>query len=77
MKGLSLHGVGVGDGGFAVRDGRFVNGMVIGSKAFVKEMASRHSLCFGEVTVKVRQYVLGMVKTYATHGQHSTPVEAA
>ena len=76
-KGLSLLGVSVGDGGFAVRDGRFVNGMIIGSKAFVKEMASRHSLCFGDVTVKVRQFVLGMVKTYATHGQRSTPVEAA
>ena len=76
-KGLSLLGVSVGDGRFAVRDGRFVNGMIIGSKAFVKEMASRHSLCFGEVTVKVRQFVLGMVKTYATHGQRSTPAEAA
>ena len=76
-KGLSLLGVSVGDGGFAVRDGRFVNGIIIGSKVFVKEMASRHSLCFGDVTVKVRQFVLGMVKTYATHGQRSTPVEAA
>ena len=76
-KGLSLLGVSVGDGGFAVRDGRFVNGMIIGSKAFVKEMASRHSLCFGDVAIKVRQLVLGMVKTYATHGQRSTPVEAA
>ena len=76
-KGLSLLGVSVGDRGFTVRDGRFVNGMIIGSKAFVKEMASRHSLCFGEVAVKVRQFVLGMVKTYATHGQRSTPVEAA
>ena len=76
-KGLSLLGVSVGDGGFAVRDGRFVNGMIIGSKAFVKEMASRHSLCFGDVTVKVRQFVLGMVKTYATHGQRSAPAEAA
>ena len=77
MKGLSLLGVSVEEGGFAVRDGRFVNGVIIGSKAFVKEMASRHLLCFGEVTVKVRQYVLGMVKTYATHGQRSTPIEAA
>ena len=76
-KGLSLLGVSVGDGGFAVRDGRFVNGVIIGSKAFVSKMASRHSLCFGEVAVKVRQFVLGMVKTYATHGQRSTPVEAA
>ena len=76
-KGLSLLGVSVGDGGFAVRDGRFVNGVIIGSKAFVKEMASRHSLCFGDVAVKVRQFVLGMVKTYATHGQRSTPADAA
>ena len=76
-KGLSLLGVGVGDRGFAVRDGRFVNGMIIGSKAFVNKMASRNSLCFGEVAVKVRQFVLGMVKTYATHGQRSTPAEAA
>ena len=76
-KGLSLLGVSVGDRGFTVRDGRFVNGMIIGSKAFVDKMASRHSLCFGEVAVKVRQFVLGMVKTYATHGQRSTPVEAA
>ena len=76
-KGLSLLGVSVGDGGFAVRDGRFVNGMIIGSKAFVNKMASRHSLCFGEVTVKVRQFALGMVKTYATHGQRSTPIKAA
>ena len=76
-KGLSLLGVSVGDGRFAVRDGRFVNGVIIGSRAFVKEMASRHSLCFGEVTVKVRQFVLGMVKTYATHGQRSTPADAA
>ena len=57
--------------------GRFVNGMIIGSKAFVNKMASRYSLCFGEVTVKVRQFVLGMVKTYATHGQRSTPIKAA
>ena len=76
-KGLSLLGVSVWDGGFAVRDGRFVNGMIIGSKAFVNKMASMHSLCFGEVTVKVRQFVLGMVKTYATHGQRSTPADAA
>ena len=76
-KGLSLLGVSVGDRGFTVRDGRFVNGMIIGSKAFVKEMASRHSLCFGDVAIKVRQLVLGMVKTYATHGQRSAPVEAA
>ena len=76
-KGLSLLGVSVGEGGFAVRDGRFVNGMIIGSKAFVKEMASRHSLCFGEVAVKVKEFMLGMVKTYATHGQRSTPAEAA
>ena len=76
-KGLSLLGVSVGDRGFTVRDGRFVNGMIIGSMAFVNKMASRHSLCFGEVAVKVRQFVLGMVKTYATHGQRSTPVEAA
>ena len=76
-KGLSLLGVSVGEGGFAVRDGRFVNGMIIGSKEFVKEMASRHSLCFGEVAVKVKEFMLGMVKTYATHGQRSTPAEAA
>ena len=76
-KGLSLLGVGVRDGGFAVRDGRFVNGVIIGSKAFVKEMASRHALCFGDVAVKVRQFMLGLVKTYATHGQRSAPAEAA
>ena len=66
-----------GEGGFAVRDGRFVNGVIIGSRAFVGEMASRHSLCFGDVAVKVRQFVLGMVKTCATHGQRSNPAEAA
>ena len=76
-KGLSLLGVEWGEGGFAVRDGRFVNGVIIGSRAFVGEMASRHSLCFGDVAVKVRQFVLGMVKTYATHGQRSIPAEAA
>ena len=76
-KGLSLLGVEGGEGGFAVRDGRFVNGVIIGSRAFVGEMASRHSLCFGDVAVKVRQFVLGMVKTCATHGQRSTPAEAA
>jgi hypothetical protein len=76
-KGLSLLGVEWGEGGFAVRDGRFVNGVIIGSRAFVGEMASRHSLCFGPVSVKVRQFVLGMVKTCATHGQRSTPAEAA
>ncbi|MBP3405616.1 MAG: hypothetical protein J6N18_05890, partial [Kiritimatiellae bacterium] len=76
-KGLSLLGAVEGDGGFAVRDGRFVNGVIIGSRGFVGEMASRHSLCFGSVAVKVRQYVLGMVKTYATHGQRSAPAEAA
>ena len=77
LKGLSLLGVSVGDGGFTVRDGRFVNGVIIGSKAFVSKMASSHSLCFGDVAVKVRQFVLGMVKTYATHGQRSIPAEAA
>ena len=41
------------------------------------EMAVRHALCFGEVAVKVREYVLGMVKTYATHGQRSAPPQAA
>ena len=76
-KGLSLLGVSVGDGGFAVRDGRFANGVIIGSRAFVGEMASRHSLCFGAVAVKVRQFVLGTVKTCATHGQRSAPAEAA
>ena len=76
-KGLSLLGVEWGEGGFAVRDGRFVNGVIIGSRAFVGEMASRHSFCFGDVAVKVRQFVLGMVKTCATHGQRSTPAEAA
>ena len=76
-KGLSLLGVEWGEGGFAVRDGRFVNGVIIGSRTFVGEMASRHSLCFGDVAVKVRQFVLGMVKTCATHGQRSTPAEAA
>jgi REP element-mobilizing transposase RayT len=76
-KGLSLLGVEWGEGGFAVRDGRFVNGVIIGSRAFVGEMASRHSLCFGDVAVKVRQFVLGMVKTCATHGQRSTPADAA
>ena len=76
-KGLSLLGVEWGEGGFAVRDGRFVNGVIIGSREFVGEMASRHSLCFGPVSVKVRQFVLGMVKTCATHGQRSTPAEAA
>ena len=76
-KGLSLLGVEWGEGGFAVRDGRFVNGVIIGSRAFVGEMASRHSLCFGPVSVKVRQFVLGMVKTCATHGQRSNPAEAA
>ena len=76
-KGLSLLGVVEGEGGFAVRDGRFVNGVIIGSRAFVGEMASRHSLCFGSVAVKVRQFVLGMVKTCATHGLRSTPAEAA
>ena len=76
-KGLSLLGVEWGEGGFAVRDGRFVNGVIIGSRAFVGEMASRHSLCFGDVAVKVRQFVLGMVKTCATHGQRSNPAEAA
>ena len=63
---LSLPGTVVGDGGFAVRDGRFVNGVIIGSRGFVGEMASRHSLCFGEIAVKVRQYVLGMVNTQRT-----------
>jgi len=67
----------VGEGGFAVRDGRFVNGVIIGSRGFVEEMAGRHALCFRGVAVKVRQFVLGMVKTYATHGQRSTPSEAA
>jgi len=76
-KGLSLLGVSVGDGGFAVRDGRFVNGVIIGSRAFVGEMACMHALCFGAVAVKVKLFVLGMVKTYATHGQRSTPAEAA
>ena len=76
-KGLSLLGVEWGEGGFAVRDGRFVNGVIIGSRTFVGEMASRHSLCFGDVAVKVRQFVLGMVKTCATHGQRSIPAEAA
>ena len=76
-KGLSLVGAVDGEGGFMVRDRRFVNGMIIGSRGFVGEMAGRHALCFGDVAVKVRQYVLGMVKTYATHGQRSAPAEAA
>ena len=76
-KGLSLLGVSVGDGGFAVRDGRFVNGVIIGSRAFVGEMASRHALCFGAVAVKVKLFVLGMVKTYATHGQRSIIAKVA
>ena len=77
LRGLSLVGAVEGDGGFAVRDGRFVNGVIIGSRGFVGEMVGRQALCFGSVAVKVRQYVLGMVKTYATHGQRSAPAEAA
>ena len=58
-----------------MRDGRFVNGGIIGSRGFAGEMAGRHALCFGLVAVKVRHYVLGMVKTYATQGRRSAPAK--
>lgn len=77
LKGLSLLGAWGGGGEFAVRDGRFSNGVIIGGREFVGDMARRHALCFGEVAVKVKPYVLGLLKTYATHGQRSEPTRAA
>ena len=66
-----------GGGEFTVRDGRFSNGMIIGGKQFVSDMARRHALCFGEIAVKVKLHIIGLTKTYATHGQRSLSVTAA
>ena len=77
LKGLSLLGELAGGGEFTVRDGRFSNGMIIGGKQFVNDMARRHALCFGEIAVKVKPHILGLTKTYATHGQRSLSVTAA
>lgn len=76
-KGLSLRGVSEGVGEFAVRDGRFSNGVILGGSAFVSNMASKHMHCFGEVDVKIKPYILGLLKTYATHGQRSETPTAA
>ena len=77
LKGLSLLGELAGGGEFTVRDGRFSNGMIIGGRQFVSDMARRHALCFGEIAVKVKLHIIGLTKTYATHGQRSLSVTAA
>lgn len=77
LKGLSLLGT-IGDGrDFATRDRRFVTGMIIGSKGFVRGMSGRHASCFGDIVVRVKPYIMGIVKTYATHGQRSMSADAA
>lgn len=68
-KGLSL--AGRGGWGFSVRDGRLVNGVIVGSKGYVKRMASDFAGCFKCGAVDVRFGVWGQIKMYMTHGQRS------
>lgn len=57
---------------FKTKDSRFTNSIILGSSEFVSKMAKLHEDCFGNVKVKVRPYTLGVLTSYATHGQRST-----
>ena len=68
-KGLSL--VGRGGCGFGARDGRLVNGVIVGSRGYVKRMALDFAGCFKCNAVDVRFAVWGAFRMYMTHGQRS------
>jgi REP element-mobilizing transposase RayT len=56
---------------FKTKDSRFSNCMILGNSEFVKNMATLHTRCFGNVKVKVKAHILGLLTSYATHGQRS------
>ena len=70
MKGLSLV-VEWGGEGATGRERRLVNGIVIGSKRFVKRMSHEFSHCFKSPIPKVRSIISGKLEIFMTHGQKS------
>ena len=70
MKGLSLVGEWGGEGATG-RERRLVNGIVIGSKRFVKRMSHEFSYCFKSPIPKVRSIISGKLEIFMTHGQKS------
>ena len=70
MKGLSLVGEWGGEGATG-RERRLVNGIVIGSKRFVKRMSHEFSHCFKSPIPKVRSIISGKLEIFMTHGQKS------
>ena len=70
LKGLSLVGEWGGDGSVG-RERWIGNGIVIGSKRFVKRMSHEFSHCFKSPIPKVRSIVAGKLEIFMTHGQKS------
>ena len=71
LKGLSLVGAWGGGDVFMGRERRLGNGIVIGSKGFVKRMSHEFSHCFKSPIPKVRSIVAGKLEIFMTHGQKS------
>ena len=71
LKGLSLFGEWGDEERVVCRDRRLINGIVIGSKGFVKRMSHEFSHCFNSPIPKVRSIVAGKIEIYMTHGQKS------
>ena len=71
MKGLSLVGEWGGEDAVKGRERRLCNGIVIGSKSFVKRMSHEFSHCFKSPIPKVRSIVAGKLEIFMTHGQKS------
>jgi REP element-mobilizing transposase RayT len=71
LKGLSLAGEWGGRGGFAGRDRRLANGVILGSRRFVERMSGEFSHCFKDPVRKPRSIMLGKLEIFITHGQKS------
>ena len=71
LKGLSLVGEWGGGGGFAGRDRRLANGVILGSRRFVERMSGEFSHCFKDPVRKPRSIMLGKLEIFMTHGQKS------
>ena len=71
LKGLSLAGEWGGGGGFAGRDRRLANGVILGSRRFVERMSGEFSHCFKDPVRKPRSIMLGKLEIFITHGQKS------
>ena len=71
LKGLSLVGEWGGGGGFAGRDRRLANGVILGSRRFVERMSGEFIHCFKDPVRKPRSIMLGKLEIFITHGQKS------